>query len=85
MTDIESDTAQKLLKGVHRYLRKTGSWHDKKIAGFNPSEFKVLADDSSMVQMTKNNGDEVVEISQRLCMLPHRLLPKLLIFLKRTA
>lgn len=40
MADIESATAQNLLKAFMQF-RKTG-WHDKKIAGYNPSEFKVL-------------------------------------------
>jgi DNA-binding MarR family transcriptional regulator len=41
MADIDSATAQKLLKSFMQF-RKTG-WHEKKIAGYNPSEFKVLA------------------------------------------
>jgi DNA-binding MarR family transcriptional regulator len=41
MADINSATAQKLLKSFMQF-RKTG-WHEKKIAGYNPSEFKVLA------------------------------------------
>ena len=41
MADFDSPIAQKLLKSFMQF-RKTG-WHDKKIAGYNPSEFKVLA------------------------------------------
>jgi DNA-binding MarR family transcriptional regulator len=41
MADFESPIAQKLLKSFMQF-RKTG-WHDKKIGGYNPSEFKVLA------------------------------------------
>ena len=40
MADLESASAQRLLKAFMQF-RKT-SWHNKKIAGFNPSEFKVL-------------------------------------------
>jgi DNA-binding MarR family transcriptional regulator len=40
MADLDSATAQKLLKSFMQF-RKTG-WHEKKIAGYNPSEFKVL-------------------------------------------
>jgi DNA-binding MarR family transcriptional regulator len=41
LTDFDSPIAQKLLKSFMQF-RKTG-WHDKKIAGYNPSEFKLLA------------------------------------------
>lgn len=41
MTEIESETAQKLLKAFSLFKKK-GSWHNKKIAGYNPSEYKVL-------------------------------------------
>lgn len=40
LADLDSATAQKLLKSFMQF-RKTG-WHEKKIAGYNPSEFKVL-------------------------------------------
>lgn len=41
MAERESPTVQKLLKSFIQF-RKTG-WHDKKIGGYNPSEYKVLA------------------------------------------
>lgn len=40
MDDLENSTAQKLLKSFSQF-RKTG-WHEKQIAGLNPSEIKVL-------------------------------------------
>lgn len=64
MADIESDTAQKLLKSFMQF-RKTG-WHEKKIAGYNPSEFKVLA----TIKMGANERLKVSEISQHLQVTP---------------
>jgi DNA-binding MarR family transcriptional regulator len=40
MENSENPTAQKLFKALSQF-RKTG-WHDKQIAGLNPSEIKVL-------------------------------------------
>lgn len=67
MADIESATAQKLLKAFMKF-RKTG-WHEKKIGGYNPSEFKVLA---AIQQGANEKNDEmkVSEISQRLQVTP---------------
>jgi DNA-binding MarR family transcriptional regulator len=67
MADIDSATAQKLLKSFMQF-RKTG-WHEKKIAGYNPSEFKVL------VTIKHGTNDEktemkVSEISQILLVTP---------------
>ncbi|WHY88809.1 MarR family transcriptional regulator [Neobacillus novalis] len=67
MADIESATAQNLLKAFMQF-RKTG-WHEKKIGGYNPSEFKVLA----AIQQGANEKNEemkVSEISQRLQVTP---------------
>ncbi|MFJ5718190.1 MarR family winged helix-turn-helix transcriptional regulator [Neobacillus sp. NPDC093127] len=67
MADIESATAQKLLKAFMQF-RKTG-WHEKKIGGYNPSEFKVLA---AIQQGANEKNDEMKlsEISQRLQVTP---------------
>ena len=67
VADIESATAQKLLKAFMQF-RKTG-WHEKKIGGYNPSEFKVLA---AIQQGANEKNDEmkVSEISQRLQVTP---------------
>ncbi|MEH7110206.1 MULTISPECIES: MarR family winged helix-turn-helix transcriptional regulator [Bacillaceae] len=64
---MESATAQKLLKAF-MHFRKTG-WHEKKINGFNPSEFKVLA---TIYQEAneKNTEVKVSEISQILKVTP---------------
>lgn len=67
MADIESITAQKLLKSFMQF-RKTG-WHDKKIAGFNPSEFRVLAAIQREAN-DKNTKMKVSEISQLLQVTP---------------
>jgi DNA-binding MarR family transcriptional regulator len=40
MEDLENPIAQKLLKSFSQF-RKTG-WHEKQIAGLNPSDIKVL-------------------------------------------
>jgi DNA-binding MarR family transcriptional regulator len=63
---FESETAQKLMKAFQQF-RKTG-WHEKKIAGFNPSEFRVLA----LLQRANMNNSEmkVSEISQKLNVTP---------------
>jgi DNA-binding MarR family transcriptional regulator len=67
MADIESATAQKLLQSFMQF-RKTG-WHEKKIAGYNPSEFKVLA---VIHRVTSENQDDmkVSEISKELQVTP---------------
>ncbi|OIK15146.1 hypothetical protein BIV60_10485 [Bacillus sp. MUM 116] len=67
MTDLESTTAQKLLK-VFMQFRKTG-WHDRKIAGYNPSEFKVLATIQRGISEGRPNM-KVSEISQKLQVTP---------------
>lgn len=67
VADIESATAQKLLKAFMQF-RKTG-WHEKKIGGYNPSEFKVLAAIQQGAN-EKNNEMKVSEISQRLHVTP---------------
>lgn len=67
MADIEGATAQKLIKSFMQF-RKTG-WHDKKIAGFNPSEFRVLA---AILRGANEQNTEmkVSEISQTLKVTP---------------
>jgi DNA-binding MarR family transcriptional regulator len=66
MADLESSTAQKLLKAFMQF-RKTG-WHEKKIAGYNPSEFKVLI---TIKHGTEEKNDmKVSEISQKLHVTP---------------
>lgn len=66
MADLESATAQKLLKAFMQF-RKTG-WHEKKIAGYNPSEFKVLV---TIKHGTEEKSDlKVSEISQKLHVTP---------------
>jgi DNA-binding MarR family transcriptional regulator len=66
MADLESSTAQKLLKAFMQF-RKTG-WHEKKIAGYNPSEFKVLV---TIKHGTEEKSDmKVSEISQKLHVTP---------------
>jgi DNA-binding MarR family transcriptional regulator len=67
MADIQSATAQKLLFAFMQF--KKSGWHGKKIAGYNPSEFKVLA------TIKKGANDEktemkVSEISQILQVTP---------------
>lgn len=57
MADIESTTSQKLLKSFMQF-RKIG-WHDKKIAGYNPSEFKVLA----TLKQAGNEMDREMKVS----------------------
>ena len=66
MAHFESETAQKLMRAFQQF-RKTG-WHEKKIAGFNPSEFRVLA----LIQRANENNSEmkVSEISQKLKVTP---------------
>lgn len=67
MADLQSPTAQKLLKAFMQFRKK--GWHEKKIAGHNPSEFKVLA---AIEQGLKENKDDmkVSEISQKLQVTP---------------
>ncbi|MCM3764650.1 MarR family winged helix-turn-helix transcriptional regulator [Neobacillus niacini] len=67
MADIESATAQKLLQSFMQF-RKTG-WHEKKIAGYNPSEFKVLAT-IQRGTAEKQSEMKVSEISQVLQVTP---------------
>ncbi|MDR7001721.1 MarR family transcriptional regulator [Neobacillus niacini] len=67
MADMESATAQKLLKAFMQF-RSTG-WHERKIAGYNPSEFKVLA---AIYREGHNKKADmkVSEISQKLHVTP---------------
>ncbi|MDQ0200009.1 MarR family winged helix-turn-helix transcriptional regulator [Neobacillus ginsengisoli] len=66
MADFESPAAQKLLHAF-RQFKKTG-WHEKKIAGYNPSEFKVLV---TIKHGTDEKSDlKVSEISQKLHVTP---------------
>ncbi|WHY80014.1 MarR family transcriptional regulator [Neobacillus sp. WH10] len=67
MANFESETAQKLLQSFMKF-KKTG-WHNKKIAGFNPSEFRVLA---TIQRCANDNNTEmkVSEISQLLEVTP---------------
>jgi DNA-binding MarR family transcriptional regulator len=58
MADMESATAQKLLKAFMEF-RKTG-WHDKKIGGYNPSEFKVLV----TIKHGANDQDTEMKVSE---------------------
>lgn len=67
MDNIESNTAQKLLQSFMQF-RKTG-WHDKKVAGFNPSEFRVLIAIYREAN-AKNTEMKVSEISQLLQVTP---------------
>lgn len=67
MADIDSATAQKLLKSFMQF-RKTG-WHKKKIAGYNPSEFKVLVTIKHAANDEKTEM-KVSEISQILQVTP---------------
>src|SRR3954447_15724319 len=67
MAEIEGATAQKLIQSFMKF-RKTG-WHDKKIAGFNPSEFRVLAAIQRGAN-AKNTEMKVSEISQQLRVTP---------------
>ncbi|MFK9093740.1 MarR family winged helix-turn-helix transcriptional regulator [Bacillus salipaludis] len=67
MADFESGTAQKLLQSFMQ-LKKTG-WHNKKIAGFNPSEFRVLVTIQRYAN-EKNTEMKVSEISQLLQVTP---------------
>lgn len=67
MAELDSATAQKLLKSFMQF-KKTG-WHEKKVAGYNPSEFKVLA---TIQQGTIEGGShmKISEISQKLHVTP---------------
>lgn len=67
MANFESGTAQKLLQSFMQF-KKTG-WHNKKIAGFNPSEFRVLATIQRCANK-KNTEMKVSEISQLLEVTP---------------
>lgn len=67
MADIKSETSQKLLQSFMQF-RKTG-WQNKKIAGFNPSEFRVLAAIERGANQ-KNTEMKVSEISQQLKVTP---------------
>jgi DNA-binding MarR family transcriptional regulator len=67
MADIEGDTTQKLLKSFMQF-KKTG-WHEKKINGFNPSDFKVLATIQHGAN-EKNTEMKLSEISQVLQVTP---------------
>ncbi|RDU36703.1 MarR family transcriptional regulator [Neobacillus piezotolerans] len=64
---MDSEIAQKLINTFMQF-RKSG-WHEKKIAGFNPSEFKIMA----VIKQGTNEGGggmKVSEISQRLHVTP---------------
>ncbi|EKN65486.1 transcriptional regulator, marr family protein [Neobacillus bataviensis LMG 21833] len=67
MADFESGTAQKLLQSFMQFKKK--GWHNKKIAGFNPSEFRVLATIQRCAN-DKNTEMKVSEISQILEVTP---------------
>ncbi len=67
MADLDSPTAQKLLQTFMQF-QKT-DWHDKKIAGYNPSEFKVLATIEKECN-EKNRNMMVSEISRKLHVTP---------------
>jgi len=66
MAGNENETAQKLIKAFQQF-RKAGR-QEKKIAGFNPSEFRVLF----LIQRANENNREmkVSEISQKLRVTP---------------
>ncbi|MCM3727484.1 MarR family transcriptional regulator [Neobacillus cucumis] len=66
MAGTENETAHKLIKAFQQF-RKTGR-NEKKIAGFNPSEFRVLF----LIQRANENNSEmkVSEISQKLRVTP---------------
>jgi len=67
VAQIDSETAQKLINTFMQF-RKTG-WHTKKIAGFNPSEYKLMA--VIRQGMSEGNGVmKVSEISQKLHVTP---------------
>ncbi|RHW41733.1 MarR family transcriptional regulator [Neobacillus notoginsengisoli] len=64
---MDSEISQKLINTFMQF-RKTG-WHTKKIAGCNPSEFKLLI----VIKKGMNEGTEamkVSEISQKLQVTP---------------
>jgi len=67
MADFKGDTGKRLLKSFVQF-KKTG-WHEKKIAGFNPSEFRVLAAIQQGAN-EKHNEMKVSEISQQLKVTP---------------
>lgn len=64
---MDSETAQRLINTFMQFRRSR--WHEKKIAGFNPSEFKIM---SVLNQGMKENSDgmKVSEISERLHVTP---------------
>ncbi|WP_342431525.1 MarR family transcriptional regulator [Neobacillus sp. FSL H8-0543] len=67
MADLDSPTAQKLLNTFMQF--KKTDWHDKKIAGYNPSEFKVLAVIKQGCNEKKRDM-KVSEISRKLHVTP---------------
>jgi DNA-binding MarR family transcriptional regulator len=67
LADLDSPTAQKLLQTFMQF-QKT-DWHDKKIAGYNPSEFKVLAAIEQGCN-DKKRDMKVSEISKKLHVTP---------------
>lgn len=67
MVSYENETVQKLLKAFMEF-RKIG-WHNKKIAGYNPSEFKVLATIDREANKKKTEM-KISEISQILQVTP---------------
>jgi DNA-binding MarR family transcriptional regulator len=58
MASYNNETVQKLLKAFMEF-RKIG-WHNKKIAGYNPSEFKVLV----TIQREANEKKSEMKISE---------------------
>jgi DNA-binding MarR family transcriptional regulator len=58
MASYNNETVQKLLKSFMEF-RKIG-WHNKKIAGYNPSEFKVLV----TIQREANEKKTEMKISE---------------------
>ncbi|CRK83282.1 MarR family winged helix-turn-helix transcriptional regulator [Neobacillus massiliamazoniensis] len=58
MASYNNETVQKLLKAFMEF-RKI-SWHNKKIAGYNPSEFKVLV----TIQREANEKKTEMKISE---------------------
>ncbi len=67
VAEMDSEVAQKLINTFMQFRR--GGWHEKKIAGFNPSEFKIMA---VIKQGMKDNGGgmKVSEISHSLHVTP---------------
>lgn len=58
MIDMDSPAAQKLLKAFMQFKKK--GWHEDKIGGYNPSEFKVLA----AIQRHANENETEMKVSE---------------------